>query len=207
MTPARAANEIELASLQHLGRCRYGQVPRSPGPVAIVLRQRHGQDHHRAVRLFGDQVATAACLIAGQGVDVGEVPASAAGCARLRRSLRNPKVPPRPYRAEPIFRLMHASSAPAKTPRMRTGDHRPQVIRQRAERPDLNLRRLDPQSQYPRRPATSRAGPARDMRHERTSANHVLLIILVDPRVRRQGRNTNGGGADVACGQKRDGAS
>ena len=36
---------------------------------------------------------------------------------------------------------------------------------------------------------------------------HVLLMIPVDPRVRRQAGDTNGGGADAPCGRRRDGAS
>jgi len=37
--------------------------------------------------------------------------------------------------------------------------------------------------------------------------NYLLLMILLDPRVRRQAGDTNSGGADVACGRRRDGAS
>ena len=35
----------------------------------------------------------------------------------------------------------------------------------------------------------------------------LLLMIPVDPRVRRQAGDTNGGGADAPCGRRRDGAS
>jgi len=43
------------------------------------------------------------------------LPASAAGRARLRHSLRNPNIPSRPYRAEPIPRRMHTNSNAAET--------------------------------------------------------------------------------------------
>ena len=66
----RVANEIELASLQRLRRYRNRQVPRVSGPV--ILGQWHGEDHHRSLRVLNDQVATAASLVAGQRVDIGE---------------------------------------------------------------------------------------------------------------------------------------
>ena len=49
---------------------------------------------------------------------------------------------------------------------------------------------------------TARTAACADVRE-----NYVLLMIPVDPRVRRAVGDADGGGADAACGSRRDGAS